>query len=395
MNHTQPIQIKAANRTQQVQEYYFSKKLQQIDQLRRSGVNILNLGIGSPDLPPSDETINTLYENAKSPKNHGYQSYIGIPALREAFSKWYVTYFNVNLDPATEILPLIGSKEGIMHITMAFVNEGEEVLIPDPGYPAYEAVTRIVGGKVRKYNLTEESGWYPDLQQLEKEGLENVKMMWVNYPHMPTGTKATTEIYASLVAFARKHRILLCNDNPYSFILNDETLSILSIPGAKEVTLELNSLSKSHNMAGWRIGMVAGKAEFIKTILLIKSNMDSGMFQPLQAAAVHALQADMAWYTSVNKTYKARRQYAEQIMDAMGCSFNPKQSGMFLWGRIPEKYKDAEELTEKVLHEAQVFITPGFIFGTNGERFVRISLCSTEQALQEAADRIKNMLNNK
>ena len=327
-----------------------------------------------------------------NPKNHGYQSYIGIPSLRKAFADWYQKYFRVTLDPAVEILPLIGSKEGIMHITMAFVNESEEVLIPNPGYPAYESVARLVGAGIRYYDLTEENGWLPDLDKIESGGLENVKLMWVNYPHMPTGTPASTDLFEKLVAFARKHKILLCNDNPYSFILNTNIHSILEVPGAREVALELNSLSKSQNMAGWRIGMLAGKAEYIKTVLRVKSNMDSGMFQPLQAAAVRSLEASPDWYKSVNEVYYKRRRYAERIMGLLNCSFNPKQTGLFLWGRIPEKYTEVEELTEMVLMKAHVFITPGFIFGSNGKRYIRISLCSTEELLKEALTRIEELL---
>jgi len=391
MEKNDAIIIQPAERTLQVQEYYFSRKLQQIDEMRRNGADVINLGIGSPDLPPSDEVIETLYQQAQNPKNHGYQSYIGIPELRAAFARWYLQYFRVTLDPAGEILPLIGSKEGIMHITMAFVNEGEEVLIPNPGYPAYESVARLVGAKVRYYDLTEAIGWLPDLEKLEAEGLEKVKLMWVNYPHMPTGTPASAELFSRLVTFARKSRILLCNDNPYSFILNTDTRSILETEGSRDVALELNSLSKSQNMAGWRIGMLAGRADYIKTVLRVKSNMDSGMFRPLQAAAVKALEAGPEWYASVNDVYMKRRQYAEKIMDMLGCDFDSRQTGLFLWGRIPESYTNVEELTEKVLQEAHVFITPGFIFGSNGDRYIRISLCSSEDLLRNAMERIKKL----
>ncbi|NTW24074.1 MAG: aminotransferase class I/II-fold pyridoxal phosphate-dependent enzyme [Lentimicrobium sp.] len=388
MKSSDLISIPPAERIQQVQEYYFSRKLRQIDEMRRNGADIINLGIGSPDLQPGPAIIEALHQNALDPKNHGYQSYIGIPALRTAFADWYKRHFDVTLDPASEILPLMGSKEGIMHITMAFVNEGDEVLIPNPGYPAYESVTRLVGGKIRYYDLVEAKGWLPDLEQIEAEGMEKVKLMWINYPHMPTGTPASPELFRKLAAFARKHRILLCNDNPYSFILNEDTLSLLSIEGAREVCLELNSLSKSHNMAGWRIGMLAGKAEYINAVLRVKSNMDSGMFQPLQAAAVKALGADESWYKSVNDVYRERRHYAEKIMKTLNCSFDPKQTGLFLWGRIPESYSGAEELTEKVLFSNHVFLTPGFIFGSNGNRYIRISLCSTVERLSAAYNRI-------
>lgn len=388
MVKSETIDIQPALRTQMVQEYYFSRKLQEIDAMRRNGADVINLGIGSPDLPPGREIIEELFQCALNPGNHGYQSYIGIPALRKAFADWYQEHFKVALDPAGEILPLIGSKEGIMHITLAFVNPGEEVLIPNPGYPAYESVARLVGATVRYYDLKEEHDWVPDLGQLEAEGVQHVKLMWVNYPHMPTGTPASVEIFRKLVAFARKHHILLCNDNPYSFILNDTLLSILSVDGARDVALELNSLSKSHNMAGWRIGMVAGRADYIKSVLRVKSNMDSGMFQPLQAAAVKALGNNAEWYAAVNEVYLRRRQIAEKIMDSMQCTFDPRQTGLFLWGKIPEKFRDSEELTEMILHSAFVFLTPGFIFGSNGNRFVRISLCSTEALLSEALSRI-------
>jgi len=389
MEISDSIEIQPATRTQQVQEYYFSKKLRQIEEMRSNGIPVINLGIGSPDLPPASQVVDELHRNALDPKNHGYQNYTGIPALRKAFADWYKTHFNVSLDPASEILPLMGSKEGIMHITLAFVNDGEEILIPNPGYPAYESVARLVGAKIRYYDLKEENGWLPELSKLEAEGLENVKLMWVNYPHMPTGTPATTVLFAKLIAFARKNKILLINDNPYSFILNENKHSILSVEGAKDVALELNSLSKSQNMAGWRIGMIAGRSEYIKTVLRVKSNMDSGMFQPLQAAAVKALEAGDDWYKNVNEIYFKRRRYAEKIMDALNCKFDPRQTGLFLWGKIPEKYEGAEELTEIILHNSNVFITPGFIFGSNGRRFIRISLCSPEDLLSEALSRIE------
>jgi LL-diaminopimelate aminotransferase len=385
--------IKPAERVNLVTEYYFSQKLKEIDLMREKGLDVINLGIGSPDRPPSKNVIDTLYANALKPGNHGYQSYIGIPALRKAFSEWYMRYFGVELNAADEILPLVGSKEGIMHISMAFLNEGDEVLIPDPGYPAYAAATRLAGGKARYYNLTEETAWLPDLKAIEAEGLVNVKLMWVNYPNMPTGKKASKENFTELVTFARKHNILLCNDNPYSFILNENYISILSVKGAKEIALELNSLSKSHNMAGWRIGMVAGNSVYLKSILKVKSNMDSGMFQPLQAAAAEALSASESWYTEVNDTYGKRRVVAEEIMISLGCTYDKSQSGLFLWGKIPESYSGSEELAELILQKARVFITPGFIFGKNGNNYVRISLCATEEVLKQACNRIKTIIN--
>lgn len=380
--------VKPAIRTESVQEYYFSRKLAQLDRMRREGANIINLGIGSPDQMPSEATINALIAEAKKPGSHGYQSYTGIPALRKAFALWYGKYFSVELDPEGEILPLLGSKEGIMHISMAFVNPGDEVLVPDPGYPTYTSVTNLVGGIVRKYDLSEKTGWMPDIEKLEKEDLSRVKLMWINYPHMPTGTIGSLALYSKLVSFAAKHSILLCNDNPYSFILNKKYLSILSVDGAKEIALELNSLSKSQNMAGWRIGMVAGHRDYIKEVLKVKSNMDSGMFLGLQAAAVEALNAPESWYDTVNETYAKRRKIVEEIMDLLKCRYSREQVGLFVWGAIPEEIKSCEEYVENILQKTHVFITPGFIFGDNGERYIRISLCATEEKLKEAKERL-------
>lgn len=381
-------QIKAAARTELVSEYYFSTKLAEIARMRQQGIDVISLGIGSPDLPPAPNVIEALSMNASDSRNHGYQGYRGIARLRQAFADWYLNYFSVAFDAETEILPLIGSKEGIMHISMAFLNPGDEVLVPDPGYPAYSAAAKLAGGSVRTYDLTDENGWMPDIDAIEAAGTDKVKLMWINYPHMPTGTKATPELFERLVVFARKHNILLCNDNPYSFILNTVHLSLLSVPGARDVALELNSLSKSHNMAGWRIGMVAGNSTFINAVLRVKSNMDSGMFQPLQAAAAEALAAPDEWYAALNATYLRRRKKAAEIMNALGCKFNPAQSGLFLWGRIPEHYSDAIALTEELLHEKHLFITPGNVFGNNGERYIRISLCSPEEVLQAALERV-------
>lgn len=384
--------VKPADRTANVQEYYFSQKLAQIDRMRRDGSDVINLGIGSPDQPPSESTVSALIAEAKKSTSHGYQSYSGIPSLRKAFSDWYKKYFYVNLNPDNEILLLMGSKEGIMHISMAFVNPGDEVLVPDPGYPTYSSVTNLVGGIVRKYDLSEENGWLPDLKSLELSDLSKVKLMWVNYPNMPTGVKASVDIFEKLVAFSRKHRILLVNDNPYSFILNKEYISILSVEGAKDTALELNSLSKSHNMAGWRIGMVAGQSDYIKTVLKVKSNMDSGMFLAMQMAAIEALNNPDSWYDSVNSVYIRRRKIVEQIMDLLKCSYDKSQIGLFVWGKIPENIPDCESYVEKILMKSLVFITPGFIFGKNGERFIRISLCATEEKLNEAKNRITGLL---
>ena len=384
--------VKPADRTNNVQEYYFSQKLAQIDRMRREGSDVINLGIGSPDQPPSENTVSALIAEARKPTSHGYQSYTGIPALRKAFSEWYNKYFHVILNPDNEILLLMGSKEGIMHISMAFVNPGDEVLVPDPGYPTYSSVTHLVGGIVRKYELNEETGWLPDLKSLEQSDLSKVKLMWVNYPHMPTGVKGSIELFEKLVDFSLKHGILLCNDNPYSFILNNEYSSLLAVDGAKETSLELNSLSKSHNMAGWRIGMVGGNSDYIKTVLKVKSNMDSGMFLAMQKAAVEALNNQESWYDSVNSVYKGRRKIVEGIMDLLKCRYDKSQVGLFLWGRIPDDISSCEMYVEDILLKSLVFITPGFIFGKNGERYIRISLCATEEKLIEAKNRIAGLL---
>lgn len=382
------MKIKPAERANHVQEYYFSQKLAQIEKMRNEGADIINLGIGSPDQPPSENTIAALIRTSEKAGSHGYQSYTGISSLRQAFSEWYKKYFRVNLDPDNEILLLMGSKEGIMHISMAFVNPGDEVLIPDPGYPTYSSVTRLVGGIVRKYDLTSLNGWEPDLAALEKTDLSRVKLMWINYPHMPTGTPASPELFRKLVIFSQKHGILLCNDNPYSFILNNDYQSLLAVEGAMETALELNSLSKSHNMAGWRVGMLAGHREYIKNVLRVKSNMDSGMFLGLQAAAVEALNNPESWYEEVNSVYSYRRKIVEEIMTLLGCTYDKKQTGLFVWGRIPDNIPDCETFIEDILQNSHVFITPGLIFGENGRRYIRISLCATEKRLIEARERL-------
>jgi LL-diaminopimelate aminotransferase len=386
------MKVKPADRTGKVQEYYFSQKLAQIDRMRREGADIINLGIGSPDQAPSESTIATLISYATRTNSHGYQSYTGVPALRKAFSEWYGKYFHVMLDPDKEILPLMGSKEGIMHISMAFVNPGDEVLIPDPGYPTYSSVTSLVGGVIRKYDLEEKSGWLPDIKALEKSDLSRVKLMWINYPHMPTGTRGSVKLFEQLVDFAGRHNILLCNDNPYSFILNKEYHSVLQVEGAKEIAIELNSLSKSQNMAGWRVGMVAGNSEYIREILKVKSNMDSGMFLPMQMAATEALNNPESWYDRVNEIYRKRRKIVEEIMDLLNCVYDKNQVGLFLWGRIPDSIKSCEEYIENILNMTHVFITPGFIFGDNGERYIRISLCASEERLSEAKKRLEKDL---
>ena len=387
-----PNNIKPAERLSLVSEYYFSRKLKEVAQMNAEGKDIISLAIGSPDMPPSKQTIQTLCEVASRPDTHGYQPTMGTPELRKAMADFYKRWYGVDLNPATEIQPLIGSKEGILHVTLAFVNPGEEVLVPNPGYPTYTSLSKILGAKVVNYDLMEDNGWQPDFEQLEKMDLSRVKLMWTNYPNMPTGGNARMETYERLVDFARKHNIVVVNDNPYSFILNDKPMSLLQVEGAKDCCIEFNSMSKSHNMPGWRVGMCATNPTFISWILKIKSNIDSGTFRGIQLAAAAALSNDEEWHHEANiETYSRRRKYAEQIMDALGCKYDPNQVGMFLWGRIPDSYSNCEELTERVLHEARVFITPGFIFGSKGERYVRISLCAKEEKIQAALERIRKL----
>ena len=384
--------IKPAERLSLVSEYYFSRKLKEVAQMNAEGKDIISLAIGSPDMPPSKQTIQTLCEVASRPDTHGYQPTMGTPELRKAMADFYKRWYGVDLNPATEIQPLIGSKEGILHVTLAFVNPGEEVLVPNPGYPTYTSLSKILGAKVVNYDLMEDNGWQPDFEQLEKMDLSRVKLMWTNYPNMPTGGNARMETYERLVDFARKHNIVVVNDNPYSFILNDKPMSLLQVEGAKDCCIEFNSMSKSHNMPGWRVGMCATNPTFISWILKIKSNIDSGTFRGIQLAAAAALSNAEEWHHEANiETYARRRKYAEQIMDALGCKYDPNQVGMFLWGRIPDSYSNCEELTERVLHEARVFITPGFIFGSKGERYVRISLCAKEEKIQTALERIRKL----
>ena len=385
----QPYNIQPADRLANVSEYSFSRKLKEVAQMNAEGKNVISLGIGSPDMPPSEETVNVLCEQAKRPDAHGYQPTVGIPELRKAMADWYKRWYHVELDPATEIQPLIG----ILHVTLALVNPGDQVLVPNPGYPTYTSLNKILGSEIVNYNLREDNHWQPDFDELEKMDLSRVKIMWTNYPNMPTGANATMELYEKLVNFARRHNIVIVNDNPYSFILNKKPLSILNVPGAKECCIEFNSMSKSHNMPGWRVGMLATNAQFVQWILKIKSNIDSGTFRPMQLAAAQAYNNSVEWHEEANvNVYSRRRQLAEEIMKVLGCSFDPNQVGMFLWGRIPESYNDVEELTEKVLHEARVFITPGFIFGSNGKRYIRSSLCAKEEKLAEALERIKKIM---
>jgi len=385
--------IKPAERLNSVSEYYFSKKLKEVAEMNAKGMNVISLGVGSPDLPPSQETIDTLSKSAAEANTHGYQPYVGIPELRKAFADWYKKWFKVVLNPANEIQPLIGSKEGILHISLAFLNQGDGVLVPNPGYPTYSSVSNLVQAKVISYDLDERNNWQPDFDALEQMDLSNVKLMWVNYPNMPTGASATPALFERLVAFGKKYGIVICNDNPYSFILNDNRLSILQVEGAKDICIELNSMSKSHNMPGWRMGMLASNAEFVQWILKVKSNIDSGQFKPMQVAAIAALNNSDEWHREMNiELYKNRRILAEEILKTLSCAFDEKQVGMFLWGKIPEKYKDSGELADKILYDANVFITPGFIFGNKGNRYIRLSLCANEKMLREALERIKKLI---
>ncbi len=384
--------IKAADRTNSVSEYYFSKKLQEIEKMNQQGASVINLGIGAPDRMPPEEAVLTLVKEAQNPANHAYQSYKGILQLREGFADWYKKYYRVTLDPQTEIQPLAGSKEGILLLSLAFLNKGDQVLVPNPGYPTYSSASLLTEAEIVSYDLKAENGWFPDFEQLEKMDLKRVKIMWTNYPNMPTGARASQELYEKLVEFGMKHHILICNDNPYSFILNEERLSILSVPDAKKCCVELNSLSKAHNMSGWRIGMIAGDAEVIANVLKVKSNMDSGMFKPLQLAAASALAQCDSWYRELNAEYRKRQILAGGIFDLLGVNYDKQSSGMFLWGKVNESWGKGERLSNYILEKARVFITPGFIFGSNGDQYVRISLCAKQKVLKEAESRIRKSL---
>ena len=383
--------MRTSKRLDSVHEYYFSQKLREIDTLNKQGKNIINLGIGSPDMPPHEDVINTLNVESRKPDVHAYQNYKGSPALRNAFANWYKEWYKTELNAETEVLPLIGSKEGIMHICMTYLNEGDEVLVPNPGYPTYRSAVQLAGGVCINYELNESNNYYPDFNTLEKTDLSKVKLLWANYPHMPTGQQASINVFEQLIAFGKKHDILICHDNPYSFILNDSPLSILSVKGAKDVALELNSLSKSHNMAGWRVGVLCGAQERINEVLRFKSNMDSGMFLPVQLAAAKALSLDKTWYNSVNAVYKKRREKMYELLDILKCNYSIQQSGMFIWAKIPKKFENGYALSDKVLYESNVFITPGGIFGNGGDKYVRLSLCATEQKIQEAVNRVKTV----
>ncbi len=383
--------ITTAQRLEGIGEYYFSHKLREIAQLNQAGRNIINLGIGSPDLPPHPSVISTLQQEAADPRNHAYQGYKGVPALRNAFAAWYKKWYAVELDPETEVLPLIGSKEGIMHVCMTYLQPGDQVLVPDPGYPTYSSAARLAGAEVLRYGLTEASRWQPDfdaLQQLVQQH-GKVKLMFVNYPHMPTGQLPDTALFEKIVSFAAKNKILVCHDNPYSFILNDAPMSLLAVKGAKEVVIELNSLSKSHNMAGWRIGVLCGAAERISEVLRFKSNMDSGMFLPLQLAAAKALELGADWHRELNLIYASRKKIALELLKMLGCSAEQGQAGMFVWAAVPDRYKDGYALSDELLYQANVFLTPGGIFGSAGDRYIRVSLCCKENSIGEATERIK------
>jgi len=384
------MDITLSHRLEGIGEYYFSSKLREIDELNKAGKQIINLGIGSPDLPPHPDVIQVLQNEASKDNVHAYQSYKGSPVLREAIAEWYQKYYAVSIAPATEVLPLLGSKEGIMHICMTYLNEGDQVLIPNPGYPTYTSAVKLAGGTPLYYELTADNHWAPDFENLEKSDLSKVKLMWVNYPHMPTGQMPSKLLFEKIVAFAKKHQILICHDNPYSFILNETPMSLLSIEGAKEVVIELNSLSKSQNMAGWRVGMLIAAEERINEILRFKSNMDSGMFLPVQLAAAKALSLDQTWYESVNKIYQARRKKVFELLDVLNCVYSKEQVGMFVWAKIPSQYKDGYTLSDKVLYDANVFITPGGIFGSAGNGYIRVSLCGSIEKFSEAIKRIQS-----
>lgn len=382
--------MKTAKRLEAINEYYFSQKLREIEELNKQGAKVINLGIGSPDMAPNEVVVEALQKESSRTDVHAYQSYKGAAVLREAIADWYKVWYDVDLNPATEILPLLGSKEGIIHICMTYLNEGEEALVPNPGYPTYRSAVQLAGGTVKEYELKDENNWMPDFAALEQQDLTKVKLMWVNYPHMPTGELPTQELFKQIVAFGKKHQILICHDNPYSFILNDHPMSLLNVEGAKEVVIELNSLSKSHNMAGWRVGMLCGAKERIEEVLRFKSNMDSGMFLPIQIAAAKGLTLDEEWHDALNVMYAKRREKVYELLDLLKCTYSKTQAGMFIWAKIPDPFKTGFELSDKILQEAKVFITPGGIFGSAGDKYIRVSLCSSVEKFEEAIQRISN-----
>ena len=390
-NSINPFNIRPANRVNNISEYYFSKKLKEIAELNARGLDIINLGIGGPDRPPHPETIETLCTESRKSDVHGYQPYIGLPELRRAFADWYNRWYNVTLDPQKEIQPLIGSKEGILHISLAFLNAGDGVLVPNPGYPTYSSVSRLAEAEIFTYDLDENNHWQPDFKQLESLPLDRIKLMWVNYPNMPTGAKASMELFTKLVDFGKRHNIIIVNDNPYSFIRNAEhPISIMEAEGAKDVALEMNSLSKGHSMAGWRVGVVVGKKEWIDSILTFKSNMDSGMFYPIQAAADTALALGEEWFKELNDIYYGREKQAYELLDALGCRYRKGQAGLFVWAELPEGYEgDSFAFSDEVIDKCDVFLTPGGIFGSEGRNYIRITLCCPEALLKKATEKIK------
>ncbi len=384
--------ISTSKRLEGIGEYYFSKKLREIDFLNKQGKDIISLGIGSPDLPPHPDVIKVLQDESSKPNVHAYQSYKGLPVLRKAFADWYKQCYNVSLNADTEILPLIGSKEGIMHICMTYLNEGDKVLIPNPGYPTYSSAVKLAGGICVDYDLKEENNYYPDFDALEKIDLSSVKMLWANYPHMPTGQGASNKIFKQLIEFGKKHDILICHDNPYSFILNGKPQSILEIDGAKNIAIELNSLSKSHCMAGWRVGVLCASEKNVNEIMRFKTNMDSGIFLPVQLAAAKALSLDEGWYHSINKIYTERRDGVYALLKTLGCSYSQEQNGLFVWAKIPSGHNNAYDFSDTILHKANVFITPGGIFGSNGDKYIRVSLCATKVKIKDAIFRVSQNL---
>jgi len=395
---TRTCNIHPAARVDSIAEYYFSTKLKEVAAMNVAGKRVINLGVGSPDMPPSKTVVDTFCNEIRKDDVHGYQPYTGIPMMREGYARWYLQWYGVTLNPDTEILPLIGSKEGVLHVSMTFLNPGDGVLIPNPGYPTYTSVSKLVGADIVSYTLDEKTGWHPDFESLERlvkerqaTGKSAIKLMWVNYPNMPTGADASRALFEKLVAFGFAHGIVICNDNPYSFILNDRPQSLLSVPEAKNICIELNSMSKSHNMPGWRMAMLTSNEQFIRWILKVKSNVDSGQFRPMQSAVVEALKADQHWYDSINDVYRSRRALAEQLMEILDCTYDRRQVGLFLWGRIPDRSNGCKEFTDKLLYEANVFIAPGFVFGSAGERYVRISLCCKHDQLQMALERIQKL----
>lgn len=387
------IEIHPSHRVEEMKEYWFAPKMREVARMNAEGADVVSLGVGGPDRMPAVEVVETLCESARKPDNHAYQIASGIPELREAMSDWYKRHYGVEVDPTTEVLPLIGSKEGVLHISLAFLNPGDKVLVPDPGYMTYTGVSRMLGAEVISYDLLADNGWQPDFDQLEAIAARGgIKLMWVNYPNMPTGASASKELFERLVDFGRRHGIVIVHDNPYSFVLNDTPLSLLQTEGAREMAIELNSLSKSHNMSGWRMGMVISNPRFVGWVRKVKSNIDSGQFRPVMEAAVKALELPDTWYEEMNDPYRRRKKIAEKIMDELGCSYSSPQQGLFLWGKLPEGVSDSAEFADRILHEARVFLVPGFIFGSNGEGYIRISLCASEERMEEALRRIKEMM---